>query len=746
MGKHLVIVESPTKAKTIERFLGKEYKVTSSFGHLRDLPKSKLGVDTDNDFSPEYVIPTKSKKQVTELKKLAKAADDVVLATDEDREGEAIAWHLLSALDLPVEKTSRITFHEITKEAIKKALEEPRAINEDLVNAQQARRVLDRLVGYKLSPFLWKKIAYGLSAGRVQSVAVRLIVERENERKAFKPQEYWTVEADFETKEKEILATRLYAKDGKALKKFDLNTKEVVDALLKDTGKEFTVSSVEAKEATKRPNAPFTTSTLQQAANQRLGYSAKQTMRLAQQLYEGVPLGGSEQTGLITYMRTDSLTLAGSFIAKAKDFIVSQYGADHYPEKPNFYQAKSKLAQEAHEAIRPTDASRTPESIKSYLNPQQLKLYTLIWQRTLSSQMAPAKMKRATIDVTDKEAKLTFRANGQIILFKGYLAVWPGDTKETTLPDLKKGDAVSLKELMPEQHFTEPPARYSDASLVKALEERGIGRPSTYAPTIATIIDRGYVTKEERRLAPTETADLVNNLLVKHFDSVVDYDFTADMEGDLDKIARGEIEWKPMLKNFYTPFMENLEKKEKELSKKELTEETTDEKCPECGKDLIIKVGRFGKFYACTGYPDCRYTAQPNKENGKREDKTLGEKCPDCGEELVKKHGRFGEFVGCSGYPECRYIRSSAEKLDVPCPLCKEGEVVVKKTKRGKPFYGCNKYPRCDFAVWQKPVNEKCPECNCILVYGPKDTLVCSSKDCKFKKDAPLEEKSEKKE
>lgn len=741
MSKHLVIVESPTKAKTIGRFLGKDYTVTSSYGHLRDLPKSKLGVDVDKNFEPSYVIPAASKKHVTELKKLAKKADDVILATDEDREGEAIAWHLLSALDLPEEKTSRIAFHEITKEAIHKALEEPRTINKHLVDAQQARRILDRLVGYKLSPLLWKKISYGLSAGRVQSVAVRLIVEREKERQAFKAQEYWSVEAQFETETKAIIETKLFGKDGKALKKFALDSKETVDTLLKDIGTNFTVAEVATKDATRRPNAPFTTSTLQQASNQRLGYSAKQTMRLAQQLYEGVHLGNTTgETGLITYMRTDSLTLAASFIAKAKDFIITTYGEDHYPEKPNFYQAKSKLAQEAHEAIRPTDPTRTPETVKPYLNAQQLKLYTLIWQRTISSQMAPAQMKRATIDVTDANKTLIFRANGQIITFKGYLAVWPGDTKELTLPDVKEGEVVSLKSMKPEQHFTEPPARYSDASLVKALEEHGIGRPSTYAPTIATIIDRGYVEKEERRLKPNDIAFLVNDLLVKHFDKIVDYQFTANMEGDLDKVADGELEWQPLIKNFYTPFMENIENKEKELDKKKLTEEKTEEKCPECGKELILKMGRFGKFFACTGYPDCKYTAQPAKDGKKTEPATLDEKCPDCGNDLVMKRGRFGEFVGCSNYPECRYIRSSAEKLDIPCPLCKEGEVVVKKTKRGKPFYGCNKYPKCDFAVWQKPVNEKCPECDCILVYGPKDTLVCSSKDCKFTKDAPIEE------
>lgn len=735
--KHLVIVESPTKAKTISRFLGKEYTVTSSYGHLRDLPKSKLGVDVDNNFEPEYVIPTASKKHVTELKKLVKNADDVVLATDEDREGEAIAWHLLSVLSLPVEKTSRITFHEITKDAIKKALTNPREIDSRLVDAQQARRILDRLVGYKLSPLLWKKISYGLSAGRVQSVAVRLIVEREKERLAFKAEEYWSVDANFETTNKEILETKLVARNEKSLKKFDLNTKEKVNILLKEASDSYTVSEVATKDATRKPNGPFTTSTLQQAANQRLGYSAKQTMRLAQQLYEGVPLDNKEQTGLITYMRTDSVTLAGSFVASAKEFITKTYGANHYPEKPNLYKAKSKLTQEAHEAIRPTDPTRIPESVESHLTPQQHKLYTLIWQRTLSSQMVHAKMKRATIDVTDSNSKVTFRANGQIITFKGYLAVWPGDTKELTLPDVKKGDIVTLKSMLPEQHFTEPPARFSDASLVKTLEEHGIGRPSTYAPTIATIIDRGYVEKEERRLKPLDIAFLVNDLLVEHFDKIVDYQFTANMEGDLDKVACGEIPWQPLIKNFYTPFMENIEKKEKELDKKKLTEEKTEEKCPECGKDLVLKMGRFGKFFACTGYPDCKHTAQPTKDGTKEEPEKIDDPCPECGNDLVKKRGRFGEFIGCSNYPECRYIRSSAEKLNIPCPVCDDGELVVKKTKRGKPFYGCNKYPKCDFAVWQKPINEKCPECDCILVYGPKDTLTCSSKDCKFTKPAP---------
>lgn len=738
MSKNLVIVESPTKAKTISRFLGKDYVVKSSYGHLRDLPKSKIGVDIDKNFEPQYVVPKDSQKTVSGLSKLAKSAKSVILASDEDREGEAIAWHLISALKLPLDKIKRITFHEITRPAIEEAIKHPRKIDQNLVDAQQARRVLDRLVGYKLSPLLWKKVAYGLSAGRVQSVALRLIVEREREREKFKKQEYWTVEADFKTKTNEILKTKLQAINNKSLKKFDLHSKTQIDKLLKNLPKTFEIKDIQAKEVIKKPLAPFTTSTLQQAANRKFGYSARQIMRLAQQLYEGLPLDKKQQTGLITYMRTDSVTLAKNFKDAAKTYIQNTYGSNYLPAKSPIYTAKSKLAQEAHEAIRPTNPMLTPEIVKPHLDSQQYKLYQLIWQRALASQMSPAKLKQAAIDISSSRTELTFRAGGQIMLFIGFLKVWPADIQETILPEVKLKETITLEKTKPEQHFTEPPARFSDAGLVKTLEEHGIGRPSTYAPTIATIINRKYAEREQRRLKPTDMAFLVNDLLVNHFTNIVDYKFTAEMEDSLDKIAQGKSAWQPIIKNFYEPFEKNIMTKDKELSKKELTEEKTDDTCPKCGKELIIKMGRFGKFFACSGYPECKYTAQLDKENGqKKEEEKIEEKCPQCNHDLVKKHGRFGEFIGCSNYPECKYILSLAEKLNISCPECDKGEMVIKKTRRGKPFYACNQYPTCQFALWQKPINKNCPECKSLLVYAAKEKIKCSNNACKYTEDAP---------
>lgn len=729
----LVIVESPTKAKTISKFLSKDYTVKSSYGHLRDLPKSKLGVDIENDFKPEYVIPKDSGKVVNELTKSAKKADGVILATDEDREGEAIAWHLLSALELAPEQTKRITFHEITKKAIDEALNNPRSIDNRLVDAQQARRVLDRLVGYKLSPFLWKKVIRGLSAGRVQSVAVRLIVERERERQDFKTKEYWTVETEFITDKNETIQAQLHSTNGKILKKFDLNNKKQVDDIISQFQKKHSIDGLETREALKNPNPPFTTSTLQQAANRRFGFSARQTMRLAQQLYEGVALEKGDATGLITYMRTDSVNLASSFIDNARSFIQKSFGNNYLTDKPVIYKAKSKLAQEAHEAIRPTNADITPERAKTHLDNQQYKLYQLIWQRAISCQMTAAKIKQAVINIVDEKKRFSFRANGQILTFDGFLKVWPQEIQETILPKVAKNDTVTLDKVKPAQHFTEPPARYSDASLVKTLEEHDIGRPSTYAPTIATIIERGYVERENRRLKPTDIAFLVNDLLVKHFTNIVDYKFTAEMEDKLDKIAQGKSAWQPIIKNFYAPFAKNLKNKETELSKKEITEEATDQSCPECKKPLIIKFGRFGKFYACTGYPDCKHTSPLDKD--KKEDKVTDQKCPRCGNKLAVKQSRFGEFLGCSAYPECKYTSNALSKLDIKCPACKQGELVIKKTRRGKPFYACDQYPKCEFALWQKPIAEICPNCQSLLVYGAKDTAKCSNTECKFTKD-----------
>ena len=735
--KNLVIVESPTKAKTISKFLGPEYKIESSFGHIRDLPKSKLGVDVENNFEPQYVIPPKAKKLANQLKKLADNSNLIYFATDEDREGEAISWHLVNIFKTPADKIKRIVFHEITEDAIKEALKNPRGIDLNLVNAQQARRILDRLVGYQLSPLLWKKVARGLSAGRVQSVAVRLIVEREREIQAFKTEEYWSIESIFKAQETEF-ESRLHQINGKIIDKLEIKDGKQAENILKDLqGAEYVVAKINKKQTKKRPLPPFTTSTLQQSANGRFGFSAKQTMMLAQQLYEGIELGGQGSVGLITYMRTDSLNLANKFLAEAQAYIKNKFGAD-YSSGPRRYKAKSKMAQEAHEAIRPTSVANDPGSIKQYLDDRQFKLYQLIWQRALASQMTEAVTDNTTIDITAVSTPYVFRSNGSVIKFNGYLKVYPISTKENILPALEEKDGVELVSLKPEQHFTQPPARYSEATLVKALEEYGIGRPSTYAPTISTIQERGYVEKEDKRLKPTDMAFLVNDLLVAHFPKIVDYQFTAHLEDDLDEIAEGKIKWQPVLHEFWGPFKKNLEKKDKELNKKELTETKSDEVCEKCGKPMVIKVGRFGKFLACTGYPDCKNTKPLNSENGQPAPvQETGEKCPDCGKPLVKRKGRYGEFTGCSGYPDCKYIKKQPAEEFGTCPKCGQGKITGKRSRRGW-FYGCNQYPDCKFALWGKPVinegqtePEKCPDCGSILVHGPKETIKCSSKDCK---------------
>lgn len=732
--KNLVIVESPTKAKTISKFLSRDYKVESSFGHVRDLPKTKLGVDVENNFEPSYTIPAKAKKQVSKLKALAEKAENIILATDEDREGEAIAWHLKHILK--PKKYERITFHEITKTAIEEALKNPRDLDLDLIDAQQARRVLDRLVGYQLSPFLWKKVARGLSAGRVQSVAVRLIVEKEREREAFKIEEYWTIEAIF-SKDEQNFGAKLFAINGKTLKKLEIKNEETAQKFLNElkTAK-YRVVKVENKESKKKVPTPFTTSTLQQTANNKLHFSAKQTMRLAQQLYEGIKLN-NESVGLITYMRTDSMNLSKSYLDTARTYIKENLGIDYLPAKANIFKTKSKGAQEAHEAIRPTDVNKTPESIKQFLDDKQYKLYKLIWERTLATQMTPAIIYSTSIDVNDQSDKYTFRATGQTIKFPGFLKVYTNSTKEEILPTMKENDLIEAKEIKPEQHFTQPPARYTEATLVKVLEEYGIGRPSTYAPTIATIQDRGYVEKEAKALKPTEMGILVNDILVEHFKDIVDYDFTAEMEADLDKVEDGKKDWQPLIKSFYTPFIKNLESKSKELTKKELTEEATDEKCEKCGSPMVIKTGRYGKFMACSNYPDCKNTK--NIENGevkeKEEPTLLEKKCPDCGEPLVERSGRYGKFIGCSNYPKCKYIEGKKDYgTGVKCPECQKGEIVSKRARGGKIFYACNQYPDCKFALWSKPTGDKCDECGSLIVYGPKETTKCSNKECKNSK------------
>jgi len=686
----LIIVESPTKAHTIQKFLsGGDFIVRSSYGHVRDLPKSELGIDIENNFEPKYIIPQKAKKRVAELKKYLPKAEKIILATDEDREGEAIAWHLTQALGIEKSKTpnpktktnskpyERIAFHEITKEAIQKALNNPRKININLVNAQQARRVLDRLVGYKLSPFLWKKIQRGLSAGRVQSVAVKLICDREKEIEKFKPEEYWTIVASLlkskkqkaKSKNDQFKAT-LYKKDGKVIPKLGIKNKEEADKIVEDLkNAEYKISHIEKKEIKRNPLPPFTTSTLQQEAWQKLHFSARFTMQVAQSLYE---------KGLSTYHRTDSLNLSEQSLFQAKKFIENNLGKNYWAGYFRRYKTKSKSAQEAHEAIRPTFPQKTVENLKSKLKPAEEKLYDLIWRRFIASQMAEARFDSTIIEIQTSNSKsqipnkskiqnlssniqkptYTFRANGQVLKFDGFLKIYPLKFTEEELPPLKEKSPLKLIKLTPNQHFTKPPSRYSEATLIKELEKNGIGRPSTYAPILSTIQERNYVEKDEnKKLKPTEMGSLVNNLLCEHFPQIVDIQFTANMEKDLDKIAKGDIRWQEPIKKFYFPFEENLKAKEKEIEKIDLTEKTN-ELCPECKNPIVIKMGRYGKFYACSNFPKCKFTK--------------------------------------------KYL----EKIDLACPKCKKGEVIIKKTKKGKTFYGCSRYPKCDFASWQKPKNK----------------------------------------
>lgn len=736
--KTLVIVESPTKAKTITKFLGRDFVVKSSMGHVRDLPKSKLGVDIEGGFTPQYVISRDKASVVKDLKEAAKKTGAVLFATDEDREGEAISFHLATILGIEPEEARRITFHEITSAAITEALAQPRPLDLRLVDAQQARRVLDRLVGYELSPFLWRKVARGLSAGRVQSVAVRLVVEREREITAFKPEEYWTIEGTFEPgKNTTAFAAKLNAIEGKKLDKLDLKNQSQIDAILKNlAGATYTIANIEEKKTTRTPPPPYTTSTLQQDANHQLGFSAKQTMRLAQQLYEGVELGSEGSAGLITYMRTDAVNLSQKFLTEAVGVIATEFGTRYGLSAPRFYKNKSKGAQEAHEAIRPTDVARTPDTVKLFLDKNQFRLYDLIWRRALATQMAAAELIATSIDLTSHN-RYGFRATGQTIAFDGWLKLYPDKTKENLLPTVAVGEAVRCTALAPEQHFTEPPARYSDATLVKALEEYGIGRPSTYAPTIATIEERGYVERDDKKkLKPKDIAFLVNDLLVEHFPQIVDYQFTAQMEENLDAIARGEKDWQPIVSTFYHPFKENLDKKDAELNKKDLTEEKTDEVCPACGKPMIIKVGRFGKFLACTGYPECKTTRPLPGDTAAAVPEPTDVVCDQCGSPMLRRVGRFGPFLGCSGYPKCKNIKSLDVKLNINCPRCGEGELVQKRSKRGKPFYGCNRYPTCDFALWDKPTGETCPTSSDLLVFGARGTIKCSRKECAYRAEA----------
>jgi DNA topoisomerase-1 len=719
---NLVIVESPAKAKTIEKYLGSGYKVMASYGHVRDLPTDKLGVNVKSNYEPEYIVPDKAKKTVSLLKREASKSEKTYLATDLDREGEAIAWHITKAVGLGDQKSKiknqnfgRITFSEITKSAIEKAIKNPKNLNLDLVDAQQARRVLDRLVGYKLSPLLWKKVKSGLSAGRVQSVAVRLVVEREREIREFSAKEYWLVavllsKIDDEIKFKAFLAEE----NGKPVDKFEITSGKKAknyEKLLEEA--KYKIIDLKQEDSLKRPSAPFTTSTLQMEASRKLGFSAKQTMMHAQRLYEA---------GHITYMRTDSTNLSAEAIAKIRSVVEKDYGKEYLPDGAQVYKTKTKRAQEAHEAIRPTRFEKGEVSTDG----REQRLYELITKRTIASQM-----KEAVIEVTearilaDVKEKLVFLAKGERVKFDGFIKVYTEGRDDAsgeelgTLPKLSRNENLNFHEFEASQKFTEPPKRYTEATLVKKLESLGIGRPSTYAPTMSTIQERGYVRLEDRRFIPEEIGEIVNDLLVKHFKDTVDYKFTAKMEDDLDAIAEGGEEWQKVIDEFYKPFEKNLAVKEKELEKENIMPvRELKEKCPECKKPLLIRFGKYGKFVACSGYPECKYSrpleskadkkAEVIEKNGETEklSEAEGEKCEKCGGKMVLKEGRFGKFLACENYPKCKNTKTIVQGTGKKCPECGEGEIIERRTKRGKKFWGCSKYPGCKWASWEDPNSE----------------------------------------
>jgi DNA topoisomerase-1 len=716
-GKNLVIVESPAKARTIGKLLPRNFTVLASVGHVKDLPKNDLGVDVDNDFEPRYVSIRGKGEILRTLKQAASKAKAVYLAPDPDREGEAIAWHLADAIrDTKTKKdpapVHRLTFNEITSRAVKSALEQPRDIDMNLVNAQQARRVLDRLVGYKVSPFLWQIVRYGLSAGRVQSVALRLICERELEIQAFQPQEYWTIEAELETERGERFTTSLYRVDGNRVgtsqdgERLDGETAEKLAAELKQ--QDLAVSEVREQERKRNPSPPFITSTLQQESIKRFRFSSQRTMVLAQQLYEGLDIGVEGSIGLITYMRTDSTRLAGDAVTELRQTVAQRFGEEYLPESSPRY-AKRDSAQDAHEAIRPTGAARTPESVKPFLTPEQAKLYSLVWARAVASQMNPARDLVTTVEVLG--GRLLLRATGTVPVFPGFRKAWgqEDDDAESRLPRLAQGEKLKLIEVKAERHETQPSPRYTEGTLVKALEELGIGRPSTYATIISTISTRDYVNRDRGRLTPTELGMVVSKLLTQEFDDIFEVPFTAQMEEALDRVENGQEEWHQLVRRFYEPFSKDLERAEKdrEKLKAELTIET-DIPCQNCERKMVRKFGRHGPFLACPGYPECKFT-RPVEEPDEPE--TLEESCPECSAGLVVRSGRYGRFVACSRYPECKFTRPLGLGIQCPEENC-NGELVERRSRRGKLFFGCNRYPECEFATWDRPVARSCPECN----------------------------------
>lgn len=736
-GKALVIVESPAKSKTIKKILGDNYTIEASFGHIRDFPKNVLGFDVAKNFEPSFVVIPEKKKVVNKLNEIAKKCAKVYLASDPDREGEAIAWHVRQVLKVNDDKIQRIEFNEITPKAVKHAVENPREIDLDRVKAQQTRQILDRLVGYKISPVLWEKLRNNhLSAGRVQSVALRMICEREDEIEAFKPVEYWTISAELE-KEKATFDAELQKYLDKKIELKNEEDSNKVVAYLNDKSTEFVVDKISKRETTRKPSPPFITSTLQREASSKLGYGVAKTMQIAQKLYEGIELGSDGAVGLITYMRTDSVRISEDAQVAAKEFIVENYGEKYYPEKPNDYvKAGKKNVQDAHEAIRPSYPSRTPQSLKSYLTSEQYRLYKLIWDRFMSSQMQNASIANTSIDI--KAGDYTFKAGTSSIIFEGFLKLYSEDDDEAkkSIPEMKKGDILKCKKINPKQHFTQPPPRYSEASLVKALEEHGIGRPSTYAPIITKIQTKGYVEKIEKALAPTLLGRTVSKQLVEHFKDVMDYDFTAGMENKLDEIAEKKAKWDKVLKDFYEPFVKIVADAKQNMERINIE---SDIKCPNCGKPMVVRTSRFGsQFLGCSGYPECKTMMPLNatQESAQQEPEVCEEKCEKCGSDMIYKVGPYGKYMECTN-ADCKNRKRVVISTGVKCPKC-GGEIVQRKSKYGKIFYGCNKYPDCDFVLWNEPTGDVCPDCGSLLVKKvlKKGTFVeCSSKTCKYSKE-----------
>ncbi len=746
---NLVIIESPGKVNTINSYLGSSYKVIASNGHVRDLPKSSLGIDIEDNFKPHYINIRGKGDLIKELRKEAKNADRIFLATDPDREGEAISWHLVAALGIPPEKVKRITFNEITKSAVKEGIKKPRDIDMNLVNSQQARRILDRIVGYKLSPFLWKTVKSGLSAGRVQSVATKIIVERENEIRAFEPKEYWTIEALLETEKQKPFTAHFHGLlDEK--KKMDLtcegDAKAVMNAI---QGKPFTVAEIKKGQKQKHPAPPFITSTMQQEASRKLNFQSQRTMKVAQELYEGINLGsefGGTQ-GLITYMRTDSLRIADEARQAAKAYITEKFGEKYYPETPRVYKTKAN-AQDAHEAIRPSGSMLEPALVKKFLSTDQYRLYKLIWDRFIASQMESAELSTVQTDIACGD--YLFRASGYSVKFPGYMAVYEESTdeptkdteKNTRLPQIEENEVLTTKEIGPTQHFTEPPARYTEASLIKFLEERGIGRPSTITPIITLIISRGYVKREGKSLVPTPIGEVTTKIMCEQFPDIVDYKFTASMEDSLDEIEKGDTTLTGVLETFYAGFKKELDTAMENVSKEdiEVPVEETDIICEFCGSRMIVKNGRYGKFAACPNYPTCKNTKPLTRSSEglvEKKAEIAPMKCEECGADMILRHGKFGSFYACSRYPECKFTKQKIKNLGVKCPDC-GSEIVTKYGKNKTVFYSCEKYPACKFSSWDLPTEEKCPKCGSMLFRKKsKNQIVCKKEGCDYKADAP---------